>query len=260
MRRATAGCLLLLCLGLSLVLSACGGENQEEILVFAAVSLTDVLDQLGDQFTDAEGTKVSFNLGGSAGLAQQIIRGAPADAFISAGPLPMDDLEGRGLLLAGSRQSILINELVLVGRPGAAEELKISSLGDLAEVEASVAIADPDLAPAGAYAREALQNLDLWERIEPRLIFSNDVRVAQSYVETGNVDVGIVYRTDVAASDDMTVLATISPKNHSPIVYPAGVIEGSRHEDAARRFLQYLKSDEAKATFREHGFVPLDSE
>ena len=162
------------------MLSACGGEDQEDILVFAAASLTEVLDQLGDQFTEAEGTKVSFNLGGSAGLAQQIIRGAPADAFISAGPLPIDDLEGRGLLLAGSRQSILANELVLVGRAKAVEELKIGSVEDLAEVEVSVAIADPDLAPAGAYAREALQNLDLWERIEPRLIFSNDVRVAQS--------------------------------------------------------------------------------
>ena len=89
---------------------------------------------------------------------------------------------------------------------------------------------------------------------------SNDVRVAQSYVETGNVDVGIVYRTDVAAGDDLTVLAIIPQGNHSPIVYPAGIIGGSRHEDAARRFLQYLKSDEAKATFREHGFVPLDSD
>jgi len=242
------------------MVSACGGQDREEILVFGAASLTDVLQELGGQFTDAEGVEVRFNLEGSTGLAQQIIRGAPGDVFISAGPLPMDALEERGLVVPGTRRDILTNELVLVGRSKSVEELGIGSVEDLAEADLSVAIADPDLAPAGTYAREAFQNLELWRRLEPRLVFGADVRVTLSYVETGNVDVGVVYRTDAAASEDLAVLAAIPSESHTPIVYPAGVIEGSRHREAAQKFLQYMVSEVARETFREHGFLPTDSD
>ena len=131
---------------------------------------------------------------------------------------------------------------------------------DLSNNDVRVAIADPDLAPAGRYAREALQNLGLWERLETRLVPSANVRVALGYVETGNVDVGLVYLTDTQIRDGLEVLARVPAEAYSPIVYPAGVLEGSLHVEAARKFLAFLGGVEAGETLREHGFIPLNGD
>ena len=247
-----------LCLGLAFLLFAlsCGGNDREEILVFVAASLTDVMDRLGEEFSANEGVNVNFNLGGSTTLAQQIIRGAPADAFISAGAHPMDKLVARGLVSPDTGVELLTNRLVLVGLPNAAGELGITSLEGLANADVRVAIADPDLAPAGSYAREALENLGLWRRLEPRIVPSSDVRVALGYVKTGNVDAGIVYLTDARNDRDLRILGVVPSESHSPIVYPAAVIADSRHEASARKFLLFLQSQEAQETFAEFGFTP----
>ena len=254
------GVLLCLALVLLLVSSSCASDEREEILVFAAASLTDVMKTLGQQFAQSEGVKVRFNLGGSTNLAQQIIRNAPADALILAGPEPMNNLEERGLIASDTRVDLLTNELVVVGRAGVADKMGIHSLEDLASADVRVAIANPDLAPAGWYAREALQNLGLWQRLQPRLVPSLDVRVALGYVETGNVDAGIVYRTDTLKGEGLEILAPIPEESHSPIVYPAGVVGRSRHGEAARKFLEYLRGGEARETFREYGFIPRDAQ
>ena len=248
----------ILCLALVLLLvgSSCVSDEREEILVFAAASLTEVMERLGDRFAESDGTKVSFNLGGSAALAQQIIRGASADVFISAGSKPMDKLENGNHLVSDSKVLLLTNELVLIGAPDLADRLEIDSVDDLADVDVRLAIADPDLAPAGDYAREALENLGLWHRVKDRVVPASDVRVALGYVETGNVDAGIVYRTDTRLSDDVRIIATIPIESYEPIVYPAAVVKRSRHIGAARRFLEYLKGEEARDIFREFGFVP----
>ena len=238
--------------------ASCGGEEREEILVFVAASLTNVMERLGQQFTEEEEIDVSFNTGGSAALAQQIIRGAPADAFLPAGPEPMNMLEERGRLVPGTRVDLLTNELVLVGSPSTAGETGITSVEDLSNSNVTVAIADPDLAPAGRYAREALQYLGLWERLESRLVPSANVRVAIGYVETGNVDVGLVYMTDAQIRDGLKVLARVPAEAYSPIVYPAGVLESSSHVEAAQKFLAFLGGAEARETLKEHGFIPLD--
>ena len=249
----------LLCLGLTLLVTVvyCGGnDKREEILVFAAASLADVMERLGRQFTEAQGVEVSFNLGASTPLAQQIIRGAPADAFLSAGSRPMDVLEQEGMLAPGTRVELLTNELVLAGSPGLAEERGIASVDDLVNADTIVAIADPDLAPAGRYAREALLNLGLWQKLEPRMAFALDVRVALGYVETGNADVGLVYRTDLRVSEALEIIAPIPKGSYSPIIYPAGVIAGSEHTEGAQKFLAYLQENEATSIFREFGFSP----
>ena len=239
---------------------SCGADEREEILVFAAASLSDAMDRLGKRFTEIEGVSVRFNLGASTALAQQIIRGAPADGFISAGPRPMTMLDGRGLISADTRRDLLTNHLVLVGDADIAAKLGITSVEDLAIADVRVAIADPDLAPAGRYAREALQNLGLWERLEPRLVFGFDVRVALGYVESGNVDVGIVYGTDAEIATGLEVLGLVPEESYPPIVYPAAVVARSNHVDATRRFLAYLTTEEAKETFRQYGFTPSNQE
>lgn len=245
---------LILCLASLLLASSCGGNNQEEILVFAAASLTDVMTPLGERFHGEEGIRVNFNFGGSTELAGQIIRGAPADAFISAGSKPLDTLEDRGLLVPDTRAELMANELVLAGRVGRAKVIGIGSVEDLANADARVAIASPDLAPAGKYAEEALRNLGLWRQLQPRLVFGLNVRFALGYVETGNVDVGIVYRTDTMVSENLEVIASIPKDSHKPIVYPAGIVKRSDHVGAARKFLLYLESSESRETFRRFGF------
>ena len=248
--------LLIFSLTSLLLVSSCGGSEQEEILVFAATSLTDVMTPLGERFHEEEGIQVNFSYGGSTELARQIIRGASADAFISAGSQPMDTLEDGGLLEPDTRVDLLTNELVLAGRVGAADKMGIGSVEDLANSDARVAIASPDLAPAGKYAEEALRNLGLWRQLEPRLVFGLNVRFALGYVESGNVDVGIVYRTDTMVSEGLEIIASVPKDSHTPIVYPAGVVKRSSHVEAALRFLSYLQSSEARETFRRFGFSP----
>ena len=239
-----------------LAVASCGGGDREEILVSAAASLTDLMERLGEQYTEVEGVRVKFNLGGSTPLAQQIVRGAPTDAFVSAGPGPMERLEAEGHLDPGSRVDLLTNELVVVGPPGVPPLGYRTVQGLLAGYD-RVAIADPDLAPAGRYAREALQNLGIWEELQSRLVYGTDVRVALRYVKTRNVDLGIVYLTDALENDDVTIFWTIPKDSYSTIVYPAAVLAGSKHLRAARGFLEFLRSPQARVTFREFGFVPV---
>ncbi len=238
--------------------SSCGGDEQQEILVFAAASLTNIMDDLGRQFTEAQGIKVRFNLGGSTSLAQQIIRGAPADAFIFAGIRPIAMLEDRGHIVPGTRVDLLTNQLVMVAHSSTAEGLGIASVEELVGTDVRVAIADPDLAPAGQYTREALQSLGLWQQLEPRLVFSPNVRVALGYVEGRNADVGILYRTDAKLSEDLHILGAIPSESHSPIIYPGGVLERSDNREAAGKFLAFLSSREARETYLEYGFIPYE--
>ena len=247
---------LFLLLVLLIAATSCGSDEEDEIVVFTAASLTEVMEQLGLYFTESEGTRVRFNPGGSTSLAQQIIRGAPADAFVFAGPQPMAMLDERGLIAPDSTVDLLVNELVLVARSSAADETEFSSIEELGDAGLRVAIADPDLAPAGRYAREALQNLGLWQRLEHRLVFGLDVRVTLGYVETGNVDAAIVYRTDAQIVEGLEVVASIPEGSHSPIVYPAGVVVRSSHVEVAEEFLLFLQGDKARETFQEYGFIP----
>ena len=247
---------LLVAFALFLLGSSCRSADGDEILVFAAASLTEVMDELRLEFTRSTGVEVNLNLGGSSALAQQIIRGAPADAFVSAGALPMDKLDEKGRIIPDTRVDLLTNELVVVGSSDEAAKSEISSVEDLAGADVRVAIADPDLAPAGRYTREALSSLGLWQRLKPQLVFSSNVRVALGYVETGNADLGIVYQTDMGIGRGLEVLVAIPRDSHSLILYPGAVLDRSDHVEAAREFLLFLKSEEAAETFRAHGFIP----
>ena len=240
-----------------IIAPSCASGDSEEILVSAAASLTDVMERLGQRYSETGGIEVNFNFGGSAALAQQIIRGAPVDVFVFAGPQPMEMLAERGLIATDTAVVLLTNQLVLVARPSEAENLGIASVFDLAGADIRVAIADPDLAPAGEYAREALRNLGLWEELEPRVVPSPDVRVALGYVETGSVDVGIVYRTDAQTSEDVRTIAPVPDDSYPMIGYPAGLVRRSTRGEAGRSFLAYLTSEEAQEIFLSYGFIPI---
>ena len=232
---------------------ACGGGN-ERLLVFAASSLTDPMQQLAEMYEEKLGVRVDLSFGASGRLAQQVIRGAPADVLISAGGQPVDRLANQGLLEAGSRRPLLTNRLVLVARVGDAES--VTSLEELAETGEMLAIADPNLAPAGRYAKEVLTHLGLWETFEPRLVYGANVRTTLGYVESGNVEAALVYRTDAAVSGGVAVVETLPEEAHSPIVYPAVVLGRSDKREQAAAFIEFLASEEASRVFRETGFGP----
>ena len=239
------------------LLFACGPREERgsgEVLVFSAASLQDVMSDIEDLYEAGSGPKVSFSFGGSQALAQQIASGAPGDVFISAGEAPMEFLDERGLV--GRPTQVLSNSLVVAVRSGNAPSLQ--SFADLAGPAVSrLAIADPNLAPAGRYAREALQALGVWDSLGDRLVFGAEVRAALAFVESGNADAAIAYRTDVLGrSRGLVALDIVPPESYGPVVYPAAIVLESAKQEAAGRFVELLLSDEAASLFRAHGFQP----
>ena len=233
-----------------LALIACGGER--DLLVFAATSLRDPLTEVSRRYEEDTGVNVDLSFGASQSLAQQIASGAPADVFISAGTAPVRFLAARGLTKDDSALKLLGNELVVV-MPEDSEE--IDSLDSLASnAIGRIALADPSLAPAGAYAREALQSEEVWDGLQSKLLLGKDVRAAMTYVEVGNADAGIVYRTDAGSSDSLVVVHAVEPTLHSAIVYPAVAIDDSSNREDTADYLDLLTSSESLDVFRRFGF------
>ena len=235
-------------------LSSCGGGD-DRLLVFAASSLTDSMQELAETYKEQTGVRVDLSFGASNRLVQQVSRGAPADVLITAGAQPIDRLENQGLVVKGSRRPLLTNRLVLVTRSDTSEG--ISSLEELAGTAGMLAIADPELAPAGRYAKEGLVYLGLWEGLQSRLVFGANVRTTLGYVESGNVAVALVYRTDAAVSQNARVVDTLAEETHSPIVYPVVVLVSSDKQQEASAFIEFLASEEVSQVFRRMGFEPV---
>ena len=246
--------LLAIAMALAVATTACADEERPPITVFAAASLADALQPLGDAFTAEHGVEVRFSFGGSTTLAQQLVRGAPADLFISAGALPMDHVESARLLASGSRVDLLGNALALVGPvDGAATIVTPEDLRD--DDVRRIAMADPALAPAGVYAQEALETLGLWDSIQPKLIYGPDVRTALQYAATGDVDAAIVYASDASNADGIRELWRFAAASHQPVTYPAAVLAESGNRGDAATFLAFLGIEESLAVFRDHGFT-----
>lgn len=233
------------------------GSEPERLLVFAATSLINAIEEIRPAFQEKEGIELAVSYGGSQMLAQQIVQGAPADLFISAGEGPVGLLAGRDLTDGGAR-SLASNDLVVVSRMAGTP---LVSIEDLASgLVGRIAIADPDLAPAGAYARESLVNLGLWESLADKLVLSPNVRVALAYVEAGNADAALVYRTDAMASSGLRVLDIVPADTYSTVVYPAVLIRGSGGRERAELFLDHLRTPSVREVFARYGFLPPPSE
>jgi len=248
---AIAALLLIACL-------SCGPDRVAAgppVRVLAAASLGDVMRELAIDYR-AQGGAVEISEGPSGALAVQVRRGVPSEIVVFAGQRPMDELERAGFLEPGSRINLLSNSLIIVVRDTYGGN--VTSLADLAErFEGKIAIADPDLAPAGEYAIAALQSAGVLERVQGRLVRSLDVRAATASVSLGTADAAVVYTTDAIGVENIRVAGTIPPETYPEIVYPAAVLNGARDLDGAHRFMEYLKSERASATFRSHGFTRL---
>ena len=235
-------------------LLACGKGADEQAtgpVVLAASSLQESLEDVGKAWA-AEGHAMPvLSFAASSALARQIEQGAPADLFVSADADWMDTLETQRLLRAGTRGDILTNRLVLVTQKGG----PIRSLADLDD--GRLALADPGAVPAGKYARAALDSLGQWQAVEAKVVPAENVRAALALVERGEAALAIVYSTDAMASDAVDVIETFPETSHPPIRYPAAVLSGSAHPDAAG-FRAFLASDEAQRIFARHGFGSIE--
>ncbi|MGF1538558.1 MAG: molybdate ABC transporter substrate-binding protein [Elainellaceae cyanobacterium] len=222
------------------------------LTVSAAASLQDALKDIQVVYqAEAPEATVVYNFGSSGSLAQQIAQGAPVDVFLSASVPWMDSLEAKGEILEESRRNLLQNAMVLI----APQDTAIASFEDLTtDTARKIAMGEPESVPAGGYAKELLSALGLFKALQPKLVFAKDVRQVLSYVETGNVDAGLVYATDAQVSESIQVLATAPPNSHAPIVYTIAVVEDSSEAAAAQQFLDFLSTETAADIFRNYGF------
>jgi len=235
----------------ALVTFACRSPHRPTLTLSVAASLQDAITEIEAAYQRDHPVEFRNNFGASGTLAREIEQGAPVDAFISAGPKPMDQLQAEGMLRENSRGDLLRNSLVLIAPTG-------SSLngfeGLIGKQIRTVALADPASVPAGLYGRQTLEALHLFDKLQSRIVLGKDVREVLTYVETGNADAGLVYATDAGTSHRIQVLA-VAPENlHDPIVYPIAEIKTSQSESMVRDFLAFLRSPAARAIFERHGF------
>lgn len=230
----------------------------DSVTVSAAVSLRDVLTEIAPPDTQGIGAELKYNFASSGQLMGQIREGAPVDVFISASAKEVDALITDGLADAATRVVVAGNKLVLVVPADSSADRAPTKFEDLASDSVKrLAIGDPNTVPAGDYAKQVLSNLKLFEALKSRLVYGMHVRQVLDYVERGEVDAGIVYKSDAVASDDkVRVAATADPSLHQPIEYVAVIVKASRNRAAAERFLGLLSTKRAKEKFEGHGFTP----
>jgi molybdate transport system substrate-binding protein len=247
-----------------LALSAClialqswAAQADKGITVFAAASLTNVLQDLGDAFTKDSNIPVRFSFAASSALARQIENGSRADLFFSADLEWMDYLQARNLIQPATRHDVLGNQLVLVGPADSKLNLKIGPKFALAAAVGTgrLATGDPDSVPVGRYAHEALANLGVWDEIAARLVRTDSVRSALAFVDRGEAVLGIVYATDALVDKKVRVIDVFPATSHMPIIYPAALTTDAKAD--AAKFLAYLRGPAGNLAFEHYGFTPL---
>jgi molybdate transport system substrate-binding protein len=230
-------------------------QKSGEILVSAAISLKNAFEEIGLIYEKQTGILARFNLGASGLLQKQIETGAPVDVFASAGEKQMDELQSKGLIVSETRGNFASNALVLV--VPARSKVSLHSFADLARPEVvRVAIGSTKTVPAGQYAQEALKNLSLWDKLQPRLIFAENVRQVLDYVTRGEADAGILYASDMAGVHGEAIVAAFAPKgSHSPIQYPIAVVKQTEKLSDSRRFIDLVISRTGQTILKKFGFA-----
>lgn len=231
-------------------------QTQETITVFAAASTTNALNEIGALFAAKGLGSIKPSYASSSTLAKQIENGAPAQLFVSADLKWADYLAERKLLNPQYRINLLGNRLVLIA-PSEAKtpDISLEKSTDLAGIlgNGRLAVGDPDHVPVGIYAKQALQNMNQWSKLESKLARANSVREALVLVERGEAPYGIVYSTDAAISKKVKIVASFPESLHETILYPFALVAG-QETPVAKEFFKFLQGTEAKAIFARHGF------
>jgi molybdate transport system substrate-binding protein len=251
----TAGRLLLI--AILAFASAGAAASPRELVISVAVSMKDVVEEIGRRFESSRSdVRVRYNFGASGQLAQQIEAGAPVDVFISAGKAEMDRLERAGVVVSASRRVFARNVLTVI-KP-------IDSRLDLVKAEdllgprvTRIVIGDPRTVPAGRYAEESLRALGLWDRVRSKLVLAENVRQALDYVTRGEVDAGFVYVTDAATRGTRVREAFRPPDDtYGPVIYPVAAVKEKKDPALAQAFLDLLVGADGRAALARFGFMP----
>lgn len=225
-----------------------------ELLVFGAASLTDVLEDLSQEWTRRAGVRVKLSFAASSVLARQIEAGSRADVFVSADAEWMDYLSARQLIAPHSRRDLAGNSLVLIAPADSRVELRLrpGMSFETALGRGRLATGDPDSVPVGRYARAAFLSLGVWDQLKSRLVPADNVRGALNFVARGEVPLGVVYATDAKAEKAVRIVDTFPAATHAPIIYPAAATSAARPESIA--YLTYLSGADAAITWQKYGF------
>lgn len=272
-----------LILGLALCLTAVGCQNNESnnkesnkdsaskvesnkssneakkagnLTIFAAASMTDVLDDLKSEFQkENPGSELTFNFDSSGTLKTQIDSGAKADVFISAAQKQMNGLEEENKLENDTRIDLLENEVTLAAAKG--NDKKITDFKDLSSDKVEkIALGNSDV-PVGQYSEEILKKLGIWDQIQDKITFGSNVREVTTWVSEKTVDCGIVYKTDAIIADLDVVAVADDSMLENKVIYPAAVLKDSQNKELAKKYIEFLQSEKASEIFKKYGFKPL---
>ena len=243
-------------IGVAVLLLAATGAHAQEVVLSVAVSLKAVTEELGRSFMTAHpGVTLRYNFGASGDLQKQIEAGAPIDVFLSAAQRQMDELEKQKLIIAASRRAFARNVLTVI-KP-ADSKIDIAKPADLLEARVTrIAIGSPKTVPAGQYAEESLRALGLWDRLQPKLVFTENVRQALDYVARGEVEAGFVYTTDAALLSQVKEAFRPPEDTYRPVIYPGAVVAASKQPALGQAFLDLLGSAQGRAVLSRLGFQP----
>jgi molybdate transport system substrate-binding protein len=238
--------------------STLASAQAPRLIVFAAASLKDALDEANAAYTREKGQEVAASYAASSTLAKQIEAAAPADVFISADLDWMDYLAKRNLIKPETRANLLGNRLVLIAPVNSAGKLDIAPNFPLAHAlgNGRLAIADPGGVPAGRYAKAALESLGVWSSVANKLAPAENVRATLALVSRDEAPLGIVYQTDANSDNGVQIVGTFPDNTHPPIIYPIAVVATSTNPGAAG-YVAFLKSPTARPIFEKQGFTVL---
>lgn len=228
-----------------------------DLNISAAASLKNAMAEIQSLYlTQKPNTKLTPIFAASGTLQTQIEQGAPVDVFFSAATSNMNTLKTKGLLIDSTIKNLLGNDLVLIIPKDST--LAIGSFTDITNSSVkSIGLGDPGSVPAGKYAQEVFTYYNVWDAVKTKAVFGTPVTQILTWVETGNVDCGVVYSTDALSSTKVKIVATAIDASHTSTIYPAAVVKASTHAVAAADFVNFLSSPEAKAVFKKFGFSTL---
>lgn len=255
--------LIFLILLISYSFIACGTKNtsqsnanteNKEILILAAASLTDVLTELANNYKEETGTEVIFSFASSGALQTQIEAGSPADIFFSAAKKQMDALQEKDLIDTETRKDLLENKVVLITPSNST--LNIKSFTDITNADITkIGLGEPKSVPVGQYSEEILSNLSILDAAKQKAVYGSDVRNVLSWVETGEVDCGIVYATDAKIAKNVNIISEAPEGTHKKVIYPISIVKSSVNKEEAKKFIDYISTDKSIETFKNYGFT-----
>lgn len=228
-----------------------------ELTVSAAASLKEPIEKIAELYEKETNVKININLGSSGSLQKQIEEGAPVDLLISAQKSQVDALINKGLIEKGTCKELLTNSLVLIVSNN--YDKIINSMDALKNKDIKLALGEAETVPAGLYAKEFLQNIKLWESLKDRIIYTMDVKAVLNYVESGDAEAGIVYRSDAVNLKSSYIAYMIPTNTHQPIIYPAVVMEKSNNKASAKDFIEFLGKSQSREVFQKYNFGVKDN-